>query len=448
MDHDHLTWPRLLEVLDRHETPGRWLLGLPLLLMETCAECRANCPDLLAMLEAGEIPESAGYFELALARSRRRARQAWKDLAGRSAQMLSQTLKRTPATYGLVDLLVEESRQQASMDCGLALRLAEAAVEMAQRLPVRRPDSDAEHGPQNEEPLDPAARAELLALAYAVLGNARRKIYRFEEAGAAFTEAYAYLEEARRAVYLFHAPARVFSLRASLLMDTRRLTEALQVLEAASDAAKDDGRTPTALSAEIAINQSLALGLADRSSEAIIPLRQILQKNENDLPPTIAFRLRHALAIQFVNCDLIGESRALLPQLHQVSLAVGLPLESLRVRWLEGRILCAEGQQQAALKVFEALQQDFLEQRAIHEAALLSLEIAGALLSLGRPRETEVHAREALALFLPLQLSKEMHGALALLARATERRSASHALIIALMRYAQGGPLPAELLWI
>jgi len=447
MDHDHLTWPRLLEVLDRHETPGRWLLGLPLLLMETCAECRANCPDLLAMLEAGEIPKSAGYFELALARSRRRARQAWKDLAGRSSQMLSQTLKRTPATYGLVDLLVEESRQQASMDCDLALRLAEAAVEMAQRLPVRRPDSDAEHGPQNEEPLDPAARAELLALAYAVLGNARRKIYRFEEAGAAFTEAYAYLEEAQRAVYLFHAPARVFSLRASLLMDTRRLTEALQVLEAASDAAKDDGRTPTALSAEIAINQSLVLGLAGRNLEAVSPLEELLAASAEELSPRLAVSVYHTLATQLVCASLTEAARTLLPQVKQLCADGGQELDNLRVRWLEGRILCAEGHHQEALGIFRVLQEQFLRQKAVDAAALLALEIAGVLLSLDRPAETVEHARQALELFLPLQLSNEMHGALALLSKAAERQSLSLSLVTALMRYAQGGPLPTGALW-
>ncbi len=447
MSHVHLTWPRLLRILYKSEKPGRGALDLPLVLIESCAECRANSADLVEMLEAGEIPDDIGYFGLALLRSRRRARATWEGLKDRSPEMLTQSLKQVPATYGMVDLLVEESHQQASIDRNLAHRFAKAALRMALSLPVRLPEDRTLVGPDDEEPLDPPVRTEMFALVYGVLGNAYRKLYQFQDAAEAFDTALAYLKEGEHGACFLHGRARVLSLQGSLLMDTRRLEEAIQVLEAASEAAADE-KAPLALRAEIAIKQSLVLGLADPSEEAIAPLRQLLETSEGEFSPSVAFRLQHTFTTQLVCAGLITAARTLLPEVYRLSIDGAPGLDALRVRWLEGRILCAEGHRQEALDLFEALQKDFLEEKAIHEAALLALEIAGVLLDLDRQAETVEHARQALALFLPLQLSKEMHSALALLAQAAERQSVSQHLITALLRYAQGGPLPSPLLWI
>ncbi len=447
MDNTHLTWPRLLQIFYRCEEPGRCHLDLPLVLIESCHECRANCADLVEMLDAGEIPEDVGYFELALLRSRRRAKATWEGLKDRSPEMLTQILKRTPPSYGMVELLVEESHQQASIDRDLAHRFAEAALQMAQRLPVRLPDDRTLVGPDDEEPLDPPVKAEMLALAHGVLGNAFRKHYRFQEAAAAFDAAHAYLEEAEAGSCLLHGHARVLSLQGSLLMDTRRFSEAIQVLEAASEAAAADEKAPVALRAEIAINQSLVLGLAGQDMEAIRPIRNLLTNRHENLPPHLQLYLRHRMAEQFVYAGEPASARELLAEVRKLSKKAGRGLDALRVDWLEGRIGLAEGHHEQALEIFQALQQSFLEEAAFHEAALLSLEIAGVLLALDRPVETTEHARRALVLFLPLQLSKEMHSALALLAQAAERQSLSQHLITALLRYAQGGPLAAQLLW-
>jgi len=448
MSHVHLTWPLLLQILYRLEEPGRWWRDLSLVLMETCSTCRANCADLVEMLDAGEIPDNAGYYDLALLRSRRRARAAWEDLKDRSPEMLTQILKRTPPSYGMVDRLVEESHQQASMDRDLAHRFAEAALQMAQRLPVRLPDDRTLVGPDDEEPLDPPVKAEMLALAHGVLGNAYRKHYRFQEAAAAFDAAHAYLEEAEAGTCLLHARARVLSLQGSLLMDTRRFSEAIQDLEAASEAAAADEKAPVALRAEIAIKQSLVLGLDGQDMEAIRPIRDLLTTPQPNFSLRLQFHLRHRLAEQLVYAGKSALARAELADVQELARIGGRGFDALRARWLEGRILCAEFHQQEALDIFKALQEEFMGKGAIHEAALLALEIAGVLLALNRPTETAVHARQAVVLFLPLQLSKETHSALALLAQSAERQSASQNLIAALLRYAQGGPLPAPLLWL
>ena len=445
MDHEHLTWPKLLHLFYRCEEPGRWLLGFSLDLIESCDECRAACGDLPELLD--DIPERVGCHALALLRSRHRAKKAWQDLRDRSPEMLTQTLKRTPATYGMVDLLVDESHEQASIDRNRALLLAEAALEMAQRLPAYPPKASADVLGVVEEPLDPPARAEMLALAYGVLGNAYRVQDRDLEAVRTLAHAVNLLEELGEGPFLSHGRARILSFQTSLLMDHRRFSDAMTAIEYASEAAVDVRPVRSTLVAEIAIKRSLVLGLSGHPEKAIEPLRALLAEHGQALPRRVMLFARHALATQLLCCGQTEEAKIQLPLIQQVAKDIGHPLDELRVLWLEARMLGANGKWSESLDSFQTLQQEFLRQDSIHEAALLVLEIAGVLLALGRTQETMERAHQALALFLPLRLSKEMHSALALLAKAAERQSLSHPFIAALLRYAQGGPLPAPLLW-
>jgi len=445
MDHEHLTWPKVLHVFYRCEEPGRWLLGFALDLIEICDECRAACGDLPELLD--DISERVGCHALALLRSRHRAEEAWQDLRDRSPEMLTQTLKRTPATFGMVDLLVDESHQQASIDRNRALLLAEAALEMAQRLPAYPPKAGDDVLGVVEEPLDPPARAEMLALAYGVLGNAYRVQDRDLDAVRTLAHAMDLLEELGEGPFLSHGRARILSFRTSLLMDHRRFSDAMTAIEYASEAAVDVRPVRSTLVADIAIQRSLVLGLAGHHKEAIAPLRALLGSHAESLPPRLLLVVRHTLATHLVSCGQTEAARRLLRQLNGTTGHHARDLDSLRISWLEARILCAEGHHVGALRSFKALQETFLNRDFIHESALLVMEIAGVLLALGRTQETMEHARQALTLFLPLRLSKEMHSALALLAKAAERQSLSHPFIAALLRYAQGGPLPAPLLW-
>jgi tetratricopeptide (TPR) repeat protein len=231
-------------------------------------------------------------------------------------------------------------------------------------------------------------------------------------------------------------------------MDNRRYAEAILTIEEAREAVQETGRINIPLIAEIVIKQSLVLGLAGRTDDAIAPLQGFLETYAEELSPRLLFFVHHTLATHLVCNGEIQAARDALPEIRALLAGKHQAFDKLRLHWLEGRILCAEGALEDSLEIFQALERTFLEQEAVHEAALLALEIAGVLLALGRPTETADHARRALALFLPLQLSKEMHSALALLAQAAERQSASQTLIAALILYAQGGPLPAQLLWL
>jgi tetratricopeptide (TPR) repeat protein len=427
---------------------GLWQLDLPRVYLKSCSTCRAHCDGLVEMLEAGELSQRLDYFELQFKASRWQARKVWSSIEATAPEMLRRKLRRQRATCGLVDLLVEESHRQASIDCDRALWLAEAAVEMAPRLAVQTTDDDTAEGDFDHHAVDEPARAELQALAHAVYGNACRKLYRFDDAEAAFRRAHDFLlamdeDDACR----FQGAARVLSMKASLLIDTRRLDEAIDCLEEAAHATHAP-RTPVTLQAEIAINRSIALGLANRHGEALAALREIRPETEEALSPRLLFALRHRVSEQLVWTGEPASARQLLPEVRSLCETGGQRLDSLRVEWLEARILAEEGHRRRALGRFQILHKGFLEQGVHHEAALLALEISATLLALGEPETAASHAREAFALFMPLRVKDEMLAALTLMAHAADRGQLTTQLLAALIRFAQGGHPPERALWL
>jgi tetratricopeptide (TPR) repeat protein len=447
MEHTHLTWPRVLRLVYHSAEPGLWQLEEgPLVALEICDGCREGCPGLWEMAEAGEFSGALDFFELARKWSRYLADQRWRELEPLGTDFLRQALRQQEATYGMVDLLVEASHGQAPLDSGRALLLAEAAVEMAERLPVIDPEVDMDLQPEPVEAQDGEAKAAMLALAHAVRGNALRVRYQVWDAEKEFRKALEYLEEAEDDAYCeLQSGARVLSMYGSLLTDTRRLEEALECLEEASDQVSlGDNRT---LKIGIAINYSIALGLSNQDHEALQVLLPFRQEGLRAVPPRLELYFWNRLANQLVSCGRPQEARMLLPRIEGLASQAGV-LDALRVRWLEARILVGEGDLPGALNAFLELHELFLREGAIHEAALLSLEIAATLHALDRAEETETYARHAVNLFVGLRLDRETLCALSLLAAAARRRKLTGELLSALMRYARGGTLPEPELWI
>ncbi len=443
--HEHLNWFRVLRLVYHSSEAGLWQLEQgPLVALEVCEGCREGCPGLWEMAEAGEFSEELDFFELSLKRSHYFAEKAWQDLKPLGADLLRQALRRQEATYGLVNLLVESSHAQASMDSSRALLLAQSALEMAERLPVIDPELDTESQPEPVDAMDGAMRAEMLALAHGVLGNALRVRYKVWDAEKEFRKALEYLEETEDdACCRLQGRARVLSMFGSLLTDTRRLDGALEVLEDAAASTERYG----ALAVTIALQRSLALGLSNRDRESLKVLLLLRKGYLSDFSARIRYCLWHRLVEQLVYCGRAKLARQFLPRVKDLASNLSV-LDRLRVRWVEARILATEGCLPEASEIFLELQSLCLDEGAIHEAALLALEIAATLHALERPAETEEHAVRAVNLFVGLGLDRETLCALSLLAHAAQHRMLTNDLLGALIRYARGGPPPARELWM
>jgi len=445
--HEHLNWSRVLRLVYNSSEAGLWQLEQgPLVALEVCEGCREGCPGLWEMAEAGEFSEELDFFELSLKRSRYFAKKVWRELQPLGADLLRQALRRREATYGLVNLLVESSHAQASIDSSRALLLAQSALEMAERLPVIDPELDTESQPEPVDAMDGAMRAEILALAHGVLGNALRVRYKVWDAEKEFRKALEYLEETEDdACCRLQGRARVLSMFGSLLTDTRRLEEAVECLEEAAGEVNPELGSEQAVA--IALQRSIALGLCNRGREALQVLLQTRKGYQLSLSVRLEYCLWHRLAEQLVWCGRPRFALLFLGKVEKLASRLGV-LDRLRVKWIEARILASDGRLTEALELLLDLQSHCLDERAIHEAALLALEIAATLHALERPAETEEHAVRAVNLFVGLGLDRETLCALSLLAHAAQHRMLTIDLLGALIRYARGGPPPARELWM
>ncbi len=445
MKHDqHLTWPEILWLFNRWD-PGPHLLAIPMARIGSCATCRAQCGDLVEMLETGEIDETVDYFDLVLARSRRRARRIWSRLQDTDLKWMRRSLARAPALWGLVEILIEESRSQASVDRDRALAFAQMAVAMADRLPTRTPDDETLVSNDDEEPLTLSARAEALALAYAVLGNAYRVAEDIHEAARQFAIATGYLLDVREGC-LFQGRARVGSLKGSLLTDTRQLREAVEVLEDALVEAREAAEPEAELVAAITVKLAGTLGSLGMPSEGIRLLESLLQDQEEAaLSKRMRHLLRYQLGIERVRAGSWQAAQDLLPRIRLS--AHGDDGRQIWILWLEARIAFAKGELQEALSYFRDVRDHFAALGHAHEVALATLEIALACKKIGDEPSVVTAAEEALALLIPLGIATEALGALTLLARHAERHSVQTRTLVSLIRWANGGEdrLPVEL---
>jgi tetratricopeptide (TPR) repeat protein len=440
--HDsHLTLDDVFWLMYHHEVPGVGKLKLIRCRLETCAECRTACPGLLELMDSGQLPEDLGFYDLHLFYSAQEAGKVWATLEGSGPELLRRRLQVESATYGLVALLAEEAHQQASIDVDRALLLGEAALEMAHRLkvlPQRTVDGF------DYRCLEAEARTEMLGWCHGVLANAQRKHLRYLEAERNFQKALALLEEVDQPLFL--ATARVLSMRASLLMDIRLLDEAIDCLADARWALHGGHPDAGRLEAEIAINQSLVLGLANRDTEALHAIEEVVRKREV-IPPRLRLFLQHRLCEQQLLSGDASGCHDELPFLRDLCADYGKGLDQVRVEWLEARLQAAMGGLESALAGLRTLLEHCISARAADMAALLALEVAAILLALKRSDEAREHASRAFTLLSALQLKAESLGALTLLVVAAKQGRLNEALIRSLLRYAQGGPSPGREAW-
>jgi len=445
MRHEHLTWPRLFQRLRRNEEPGSWLLELPLTLIHSCPGCRERCGDLLEILaenDSQEFAQQVDFLDLALIRSRRRARARWQRFPA-SIEATRAQLETGPASYGMVELLVDESRRHAAEDLEKALAYATMAVAMAPRLPTRLPGDDTLVGADDEEPLDASAQAEALALAHGVLGNAHRVRRELIEAEAAFEQAGRYLQEVE--FCLFEGRARVLSMQGSLLTDKRRLHEAVEVLERAEAALRQKATPDPERQAELLYQLSVCWSLLDDPQAAIGVLKPYLKETPTPtIRPWLRLAIQHHLAGMYATAGATNEAQALLSTIRVLADRHGTELDQLRVQWLKGRIAYAEKAPDLAFQILKDTQDGFVEHGRIQEAAVIALEVILALIALGEQEAAVDHARTALAILVPLRVSTEAMIAFSVVLRDAAKNTLNADLTSTLILWVSGGDFAAK----
>jgi transcriptional regulator with XRE-family HTH domain/tetratricopeptide (TPR) repeat protein len=304
--------------------------------------------------------------------------------------------------WGLCELMCGESIKAAADDAGRAVELAELAVLIADLAP-------------GEE----TWRWRLQGYAGIHLANARRVRGNLPWAEEAFDPALKLWEAGAPGDPGLLSEAQVLSLEASLRIDQDRLLEAAALLDRALAA------NPGALRPNLLIQRARVLEWAGDYEGALVTLRQVgpLPPERQDLRQL--WMLRQNPASLLCHLGQYAEAEALLPEIRVLTAQLDNKLDSLRLRWLEGRVAAGLERAAEAVAALSEVRAGFADLGIAYDAALVTLELAVVHLEQGRTREVKVLARQMAPIFQAQGVHRGALAALKLFCEAAEREAAT-----------------------
>lgn len=410
-----------------HPEPGvleRFVLGRlsPPEMRETARHLLAGCPrcqevaaSLWEPVDACEDPpaltaaEDAAY-DAVLDRVFEKIVAAESQLAGQRAagRRLYEELLQCPAerrhlllancqrfrSRMLCERLIEASYEACFEDPGRAVEMARLALEAVGYLE--------EEGCGGTETL-----AGLRARAWAHLGNACRTNFDRENSEAAFATAESLLSESQISLV---EKAKVLSLLASWRNVQRRFAEALQILDRVAAIYKRLGQWD--LLGRTLLQKALVCGEAGDGEGEMKLLRRALDLIDPQSDPRVFLAARHNLINALYESGRVREAFALLYHTRPLYLQAGDRMNLLRLRWLEGLVAFGLQRIDQAEAAFREVREAFLELGLDYEAALASLDLAGAYVVQGRSADVSRVAEETLRIFQSYNTHRESIAAL------------------------------------
>lgn len=364
-------------------------------------EAAAAAAQQVRLRWSGAAP--AGYpapFEVDL--DRREARDAWHRLQpiGTLEDMALVVSKgRDYQTWAMVELLCDESIRAASKDVRRAQDLALLAVLVAADLRVTED-----------------WRLCLLGYAAAHLANVYRVIGGFEEADWLMETAKRLWDAGQDPERLLD-PGRLLDLEGSLLRAQRKFRQALAVLEKAAPVT----RRPV----QVALKWASVLeakGEYDQAIEVLLPVTPLVEEHPERRLLTIH---RFNLATCLVLAGRHREAALLLPSIRRLIAELQDKEDSVRCRWLEGRVAAGLGYLEEALGALDEARQEFLQRDMYYDVALCLVETLALRLSLGHQAEVQNLASELKPLFEQESLKGRPQKALLVLHHAVTRQEAT-----------------------
>lgn len=313
-------------------------------------------------------------------------------------------------TWGFVELLLETARQSVLVEP----RTAEEQIRLALAL--------AEH-------LNPAVYGSgpveaLQARAWAWLGNALRILSDFRSAERAFESAWGHLAQS----WLDPLDeALLLELQGSLRRAQRRFEEALDLLDGAIVLYRETSEPH--LQGRILITRGLTLQDSGDLAGAAACFRDSLFL----LDGLRDARLVVAGQFNLINCMFdsgrMNEAAALIPDARRLLEKVGRGSDLFHLRWLEARVLAAQGRTGEAEDAFLETRAGFTDDQAAFAAALVSLDLAALHLRDGQSARAQRLAREVIPIFRSCEVPQEALAALLVLQKATEMEQLSLGLV-------------------
>lgn len=405
--------------------------GWHLFLCERCRELLPEAgPEAVALFERMFGGARASYAESAygdvtravaeklrrigveIERERSAAGSLWAELEKQppSRRVLMVENSARFQTYGLAELLLEESRRGWSENPGRSEELAELALAVIYRLERRL------HGP--------ALLNDLKAEAWSYIANCRRIRSDLRSVSEAFDIAEDFRAQGTGDPY---EEAEILHLKASFYRDQRQFTEAIRAIDRAVEiyrGANDhhaEGRVliikATVLRDSGEVEE--ATGILERASSLVDPGRE----------PRLLLSIKSNLALYLNEAERALDAKELLREARKLAMEVGGGLDRLRVLWIDGLVNWKLGRTGLAEAALRRSMAGFTEAAIGYDAALVALDLASLYLERGRVSEARDLAVEMVPLFAARDVHREAVAALAVAQRALDQGTASLAVL-------------------
>jgi tetratricopeptide (TPR) repeat protein len=339
----------------------------------------AGCPECRSRLAAAEPPEPDEAYDACITRARRAVRRIEPRLRRDEERLASGVpLVREKGFKGLtwpeyrslgvvhVEVLLQLSFEQRYSNPREMLRLARAA---------RFALEEAGHPVRYSEALHFDRRAQV----WGELANAWRVNEGFQEAEEALETARSFLEQGTGDPML---AARIDDLEASLRKAQRRLDEACRLLDRVHRAYMKIGERH--LAGRALMKKGITLELQKRPAEALRSLRKAITLIDAERDPQLHAAAHHSILKTLVDSERYAEAGKLLLESDLRRKFSGDPLNLLRLRWVEAKILAGRGRLKDAETVLAEVRHGFLEHRLAYVAAVAGLDQAEVMLRQGK----------------------------------------------------------------
>lgn len=279
--------------------------------------------------------------------------------------------------WALVVRLCAASEEAAADSAERAMDWARLALEVAVRV----------------EKHDPAWMGKLRAFALVHVANVERVLWQLRKAETRWEEAEPLWQVAGDVYRGRLDEAQWLSLKASLRIEQRRLTEALELVERAETIDR------SGLAVSLGLKKGRIFEYMGAYDQAIIALRKEGEQLTHDVGARLMLLQRHNFAVNLCHAGRSAEAASLLPEIRRLAAERDAELASLRVRWLEGRVAMGLGKTDEARETLESVRQSWLELGNAYEMALVSLELAAIYLEKGRTAEVKLLAPQLVPVF-------------------------------------------------
>ena len=301
-----------------------------------------------------------------------------------------------------LEMLWEAAFAVRYSDPGDMLGMTIVARKLAAELP------EEEHGA--------AFVADCQARACAELGNAWRVNVQLVAAEQEFVEAWKLFEDGSGDLEL---KARLNSLEASLRRDQRRIPEALALLQEAQVLYRELKNQH--LAGRTLIQKAQVLHDEGRVEEAVPVYREALALLDRERDPELVATTLQSLINTLAECGDFHEAGSLLLKSDLRKAFADQPLNLLKLRWAEAKILLARGDDERGIEILHEVRQELARREQHYDAALVALDEAAFWLAEGATDAVRNIAEEAYETFEMLAVSSEATKALYFLYEACRR---------------------------